>query len=184
MGKKGVRCALLREINIMALGELKPENLFDGGGSTQYWLVKPFLDNVVHFYRHYPTADSFLSYLSIQLETALSVCEEREELPDWVLDPIDYQRKSEILISVTMFQQVFDEIESQDEKDRSSLIAGIYKELKKIGKSRGWDMKVLHHQVIQVIEQKKFEFFESLFDSSDGNVLEESSEKNTAIDYN
>ena len=149
-------------------------NFFETGGNEQYLIIKPFIE-VLKVYNPGDTgnSDQFISFFIRQLKEALKKREE-EILPEWARDVRDYVMKSEILICSTLYATILkreippicqDEIdyllrskgtqyksEFKDIGSYISILASLlYKEIKELGYERGWDLNILHLQILKTI---------------------------------
>lgn len=80
------------------------KNLFEYGGSQQMLIIKSYLDRMEDY--HLDSGETLSNYYERNLRNIFAMMEEYEEMPDWVLDELDYVQKSEIMICVALLFKV------------------------------------------------------------------------------
>jgi hypothetical protein len=126
------------------------ENIFEHGGSKQYEIIKPFIENLKSY------NSSYGDFVEFFIKTGLSAivfCEEFEELEDWVVDHTRYWAQSEVLIFCSLFDSIsketFISIYESTNIYPGDLAQQLFVRLTEIGKERGWDFLSLNVQFMK-----------------------------------
>ena len=130
---------------------MSKENLFEHSFRNQYLHVS----HVVARVREYDAQEEerYIDFIVDQMNLIGSLLAEKETIPAWVTDPMDYYRKSEIVLFLSIFEAInwASLRENISDFHPRNFIKALYKKIIKHGKKRNWNLQVFQLQFSKLI---------------------------------